>query len=211
MMFAEAIYDRLPTRTGKDQWDWYFSDRPPLQAGFALLFSPLWSLFGRPIAYRRCDRAADRESHRAMGARAFARFSCARFVSRGRRRRHLGLCLLSLDLSVAEAARRDVRPRRDGAAAARLLPQGAAHACCGVHRGRRDGARDADAQRRDLHAVAVGADAGVARRRDRELARRRLAVAIMAALYAPWLAYARFVDPNNDKLLKLHLTDGSVD
>jgi hypothetical protein len=52
LMFAEAIYQRLPTRTGKDLWGWYFSDRPPLQAGFVLLFSPLWGLADRAIIYQ---------------------------------------------------------------------------------------------------------------------------------------------------------------
>lgn len=32
-----------------------------------------------------------------------------------------------------------------------------------------------------------------------------------AVLYAPWVAYTQFVDPNNSKLLKLHLTDGNSD
>lgn len=39
--FADAIYQNKPSRTGIDVANWYHTDRPPLQTGFTLLFSPL--------------------------------------------------------------------------------------------------------------------------------------------------------------------------
>ena len=44
MAFAHAVYKRIAT--GSATGEWFFSDRPPLQAGFELFFTPLRGLFG---------------------------------------------------------------------------------------------------------------------------------------------------------------------
>ena len=179
--------------------------------GFALLFSPLWSLFGRPIAYQALATALQTGSLIALWVlvRSLgfpARVSFLAVVAAGTS----GFVyyhsiypwpkLLAATFVLAAMVpllRAFFRKERLTPVAASIAAAATALAML-TH----SGAIFTLLPLALMLALRAGAIVS--------LRAAALAVAIMAALYAPWLAYARFIDPNNDKLLKLHLTDGSV-
>ena len=212
MMFAEAIYDRLPTRTGKDRWDWYFSDRPPLQAGFALLFSPLWPIFGRPIAYQALATALQTGSlialwvlTRSLGLGA--RVSFLAVIAAGtsgflyyhsvypwpKLLAATFVFAAMVPLLRAFFRKEQMTPAAAAIAAAAVTLAMLAHS----------GAIFTLIPLALMLALRVHAIVG-----PRTAA---LGALIVAVLYAPWLAYGHFVDPNNNKLIRLHLTDANVE
>ena len=50
MAFAHAVYKGIATASATAEWS--LSDRPPLQAGFELFFTPLRGLFGNDDAHQ---------------------------------------------------------------------------------------------------------------------------------------------------------------
>jgi hypothetical protein len=209
MMFAEAIYDRIPSRTGKDIWGWYFSDRPPLQAGLTLLFSPTWALFDRSTAYQALATALQtsslpaawllcrslgfrpRESFLAViaaGGSGFMYYNCAYPWPK---------LLAATFVLIAMAPLLDAFLRKDRLSASAMLVSAAAAALAMLSHG---GAV--------YTLVPLALMLSLRFRAMMDLRSIGLGIAVMAVLYAPWTAYGQFVDPNTGRLFKWHLTGG---
>jgi hypothetical protein len=209
LLFAEAVYHHLPTRTGPDPYGWYFTDRPPLQAGFVLAFSWLWRGLDPELAYRALGTLLQAFS---VGA-AWLLCRCLGF-GRGETR----LATLAYATS-GFAYYESVYAWPKLLAAAYLL---VACAALGGPLLERRRARLAEAL---LFAAALGlallSHGAVAFAvipllalvaGSRLLGARSLAAAaVVLGLYAPWAAYTHFVDPNPGRLIRMHLTDADVD
>jgi len=207
LMFAEAIHDRLPSRVGRDPWGWHFSDRPPLQAGFVLLFSPLWTLLARPIAYQAIATALQtscliagwmllrtlgfryRETLLAVVAAGASGFLYYNSVYAWPKL----LAATFVLVAVAPLAKAFLDGTRPGPPAAAISAAAAALAML-AHGGAIYSLVPLAillclriARLFSLRAFAIGA-------------------ATIVALYGPWIAYGRYVDPNTDRMLKEHLT-----
>jgi hypothetical protein len=209
LMYAQAIYHRLPSRTGIDQWGWYYTDRPPLQTGFVLLFSPLWKIVRPDLVYQAVGTLLQSSSLAA------AWLLCR---SLGFRRREILLAALALGgsgflyynsiyiwpkLLAAMFFLLALLPiggglleRRRLTYAECVIVAGATALALLSHGGVAFG----------LLALAILLVAFL----NRFFSIRTLALSIFVAamLYAPWSLYTHFVDPNNARLLKLHLTSG---
>ena len=209
LMFAEAIHDRLPSRVGADIWGWYFSDRPPLQAGFVLLFSPMWALAARPIAYQALATALQTSCLvavwlmcRTMGFRyretlfAVVVTGASGFVYCNSVYAWPKLLAATFVLvAVAPLAHAFLARERLGATAMAICAAAAALAML-AHGGAIYSLVPLVlllsvrlARLFDLRALATGA-------------------VVIVALYGPWIAYGSYVDPNDSRLLKAHLTGG---
>ncbi len=210
LLFAEAWYHGLATRTGPDPYGWYFSDRPPLQAGFVLVFSWLWRAMDPELAYRALGTLLQALS---VGA-AWLLGLCLGFERR--ETRFATLAFATSGFAYYES----VYAWPKLLAAAYLL---AACAALGAPLLERRRARPGEAL---LFAVAFalallshGAVAFAAIPLVAMVVAGRLlgfrplvaAGAVVLCLYAPWAAYTRFVDPNTGRLIRMHLTDADVD
>ena len=207
LMFAEAIHDRLPSRVGKDLWGWYFSDRPPLQAGFVLLFSPIWNLVARPIAYQAIATALQtscliaawlllrtlgfryRETLLAVLATGASGFLYYNSVYAWPKL----LTATFVLVAIAPLAKAFLARKRPSASAAAISAAAAALAML-AHGGAIYSLVPLAillclriAHLFSLRALAIGA-------------------AAIVVLYGPWIAYGRYVDPNTSRMFKEHLT-----
>ena len=210
LLFAEAVLRRLPSRTGPDLFGWYFSDRPPLQAGFVLLFSPLWRAFDPELAYRALGTALQAfavgatwllcgalgfgrgETRFATLAFALSGFGCYESV-------YAWPKLLSaafLFVGCAALGPALVERRRASRGEALLLGFGTGLALL---------SHGAVA----FAVIPLGLMVAAARMLD--LRGTLLAGAAVLSLLAPWAAYGRFVDPNDGRLIRMHLTDTDID
>jgi hypothetical protein len=212
LMFAEAIFDRLPSRVGPDAWGWYFSERPPLQAGFVLLFSPLWSVAPRPIAYQALATALQASALAAVwlmcrtlglrhretllavvvtGASGFVYYNATYAWPKLLAATFVLVAVAPLARAFLTRERLDAKTSAIAAAAAALamLAHGGAIYSL-VPLALLLALRLA--RLFDLRALAAGA-------------------AVVVVLYGPWVAYGGLVDPNHGRLLKGHLTGGAPD
>ena len=210
LLFAEAVYHHASTRTGPDHYGWYFSDRPPLQAGFVLAFSWLWRGLDPELAYRALGTLLQSFS---VGA---AWLLCRRLgFGRGETR----LATLAYATS-GFAYYESIYAWPKLLAAAYLLVACAALGSALLER------RCASLPEALLFAAALGLAllshgavafaaiplvALVAGSRILETRGLAAAAAVVLCLYAPWAAYTRFVDPNPGRLVRMHLTDQDVD
>ena len=212
LMFAEAIRDRLPSLLQGDMWGWHFSERPPLQAGFVLLFSPMWAVAARPIAYQALATALQASCLvalwlmcRTMGLRyretllAVVVTGASGFVYCNSVYAWPKLLAATFVLTaVAPLARAFLARERLGARTVAIAAAAAALAML-AHGGAIYSLVPLAlllsvrfARLFDLRALATGA-------------------AVVVVLYGPWIAYGRIVDPNDGRLLKGHLTGGDPD
>jgi hypothetical protein len=211
LMFAQAIYNQLPSRTGIDQ-GWYFTDRPPLQTGLMLLFSPLWKIVRPDLGYQALGTLLQSGSLAAtwllcrslefrrreivlvvcaIGGSGFVYYNSIYCWPKLLASMFFLLALLPIGRSLIERRRLTVTECVifAGAAALAFLSHG------GVGFG--------------LLALTILFALSISRFFSvRTLA---LSILIAATLYAPWSLYTHFVDPNNGKLAKLHLTNGDPD
>ena len=212
LMFAEAIHDRLPSRVGGDVWGWHFSERPPLQAGFVLLFSPMWTFAPRPIAYQALATALQTSCLvalwlmcRTMGFRyretllAVVVTGASGFVYCNAVYAWPKLLAATFVLvAVAPLAQAFIARERLGAKTMAISAAAAALALL-AHGG----------AIYSLVPLAVLLSVRLARLFD--LRAVITGAAVVLALCGPWIAYGSYVDPNDGRLLKGHLTGGDPD
>jgi hypothetical protein len=207
MAFAHAVYKSIAGTSATAEWS--LSDRPPLQAGFELFFTPLRGLFGND------------DTHQAVGALLQVSILAALWLLGAalRLRRHeillavvtIGgtgfvfynsiyvwpkmlaatfvlVALIAVVRAFLDRRRLTVTETSVVAAAAALamLSHGSAAF--------------------SLLALSIMLAVMVAKLFN--LRTFALAAVATAALYAPWIAYTTFVNPNTNRLLKMHLTDG---
>ena len=210
LLFAEAVYHHLPTRTGPDPYGWYFTDRPPLQAGFVLAFSWLWRALDPELAYRAlgtllqafsvgaawllCRRLGFGRGETRFATLAYATSGFAYYESVYAWPKLLAAAYLMAACAALGAPLLERRRARwpetvlfAAALGLALLSHGAVAFAVIPLLGLVAGSR------------LLGARALVA------------AAAMILALYAPWAAYTRFADPNPGRLIRMHLTDADVD
>jgi hypothetical protein len=208
MAFAHAVYKRVAA-TGSVNGEWYFSDRPPLQAGFDLFFTPLRGLFGND------------DAHQAVGTLLQTSILAALWLLGAAlrlRRREILLAVLTIGgtgfvfynsiyvwpkllaatfflavlIPIARAfldKRRLTTPETlviAAASALAMLSHGAAV----------------------FSLIALSILLAVMVTKFFRLRTFALAAITAATIYAPWAGYTHFVDPNMNRLLKMHLTDG---
>jgi hypothetical protein len=208
MAFAHALYKRVAA-TGSVNGEWYFSDRPPLQTGFDLFFTPLRGLFGND------------DTHQAVGTLLQAPILAALWLLGAALRLRRGEILLAVltiggtgfafynsiyvwpkllaatfFLVVLIPVVRAFLDRRRLTTPETLVMAAAAALAMLSH----GSAAFSLLALSILLAVTVTAFFRV-----RTFA---LAAITAAALYAPWVGYTHFIDPNINRLLKMHLTDG---
>ena len=210
LLFAEAVYHRLPSRTGPDPFGWYFSDRPPLQAGFVLLSSPLWRAVDPELAYRALGTALQALSVGAV-------WVLCRAVGFGRRESRFATLAVALSgFSYYES----VYAWPKLLAAAFFLAGCAALGPALTERRR--------ATRGEAALLGLGVGLAllshgaiafaviplgllVAGARMLDIRGALVAGSLALCLQAPWAAYGRFVDPNDGRLIRMHLTDTDYD
>ncbi|WP_237478002.1 hypothetical protein [Lichenibacterium dinghuense] len=205
LLFAETVFHRLPSRTGPDAFGWYFSDRPPLQAGFVLLFSPLWRAVDPELAYRALGTALQALAVgstwllcRALGfGRGEARFATLAFALSGFSYYESVyawpklLAAAFLFVGCAALGPALLARRRAGRGEALLLGLGTGLALLS------HGA---------VAFAVIPLAFLVAASRLLDLRGALLAAGAVLCLLAPWSAYGRFVDPNDGRLIRMHLT-----
>ncbi len=210
LLFAEAVARRLPSRTGPDLFGWYFSDRPPLQAGFVLLFSPLWRAIDPELAYRALGTALQALAVgatwllcRALGfGRGETRFATLAFALSGfcfyesvyAWPKLLAAAFLFVGCAALGPALAEHRRASRGEAALLGLGTGLALLSHGA-----------------IAFAVIPLGLMVATARMLDLRAMLLAGGAVLCLYAPWAAYGRFVDPNDGRLIRMHLTDTDID
>jgi hypothetical protein len=207
MAFAHAVYKNLVA--GSTTPEWSLSDRPPLQAGFELFFTPLRGLFGND------------DTHQAVGTLLQVSILAALWLlgSALRLRRHeILLAVLTIGgtgfvfynsvyvwpkmlaatffLVVLIPVVRAFLDRRRLTVTETLVIAAAAALAMLSHGSAAFG----------LLALSIMLAAMVAR--FFSLRTFALAAVATAAVYLPWIAYTTFVNPNSNRLLKMHLTDG---
>ena len=210
LLFAEAVYHHLPTRTGPDPYGWYFTDRPPLQAGFVLAFSWLWRGLDPELAYRAlgtllqafsvgaawllCRRLGFGRGETRLATLAYATSGFAYYESIYAWPKLLAAAYLMVACAALGGPLLERRRARlpeallfAAALGLALLSHGAvAFAVI------------------PLLALVAGS---------RLLGARSLAAAaaVVLGLYAPWAAYTHVADPNPGRLIRMHLTDSDID
>ena len=207
MAFADAIYKAKASLSADTSWS--TSDRPPLQTGFALLFTPLRALFGnsdacqgvgtllqvsifpalwwlgQSIALRRKEILL---SIIGIAGSGFVFFNSVYVWPK--------LLTVTFFLIALAAMGRVYRARRKLTLHEAVLAAAAATIALLAHGGIAF----------SLLALALLAAATVTR--FFSVSTFGAAVAVAIVLYLPWAGYTHFVDPGSDRLLKMHLTGG---
>ena len=207
MVFADAIYKAKAHLSADTSWS--TSDRPPLQAGFALFFTPLRAIFGgsdacqgigtllqvsiMPALWWLGDALGLRRKEILLSILGIAGSGFVFFNSVYVWPKLLTVTFFLIALTAmgpAFLAKRKLTPHETVLAAAAATIALLAHGGIAF----------------SLLALSVLSLAMVGR----FFTVRTLAAAILVTvmLYAPWAGYTHFVDPGSDRLLKMHLTGG---
>ena len=207
MTFADAIYKHAASGTNETLW--YYSDRPPLQTGFALFFTPLRAIFGNSDAYQaigtllqtsivpalwllgralRLRRSEILLSVLTISGSGFVFYNSIYVWPKLLTATFFLIALAPIGRALLENRRLTV-PETLVVAAASVLAM-LSHGAIAF----------------SLLALSIMLAVTVAK----FFSARTFAYAAMAAaiLYAPWFGYTHFINPNTDRLLKMHLTDG---
>jgi hypothetical protein len=208
MAYAHAVYKRVAA-TGSVNGEWYFSDRPPLQTGFDLFFTPLRGLFGNDDAHQAVGTllqvsimaalwqlgAALRLPRReillaglTIGGTGFVFYNSIYVWPKLLAATFVLVALIPVARAFLDKRRLTIPETLVIAAASTLamLSHGAAVF--------------------SLIALSILLAVTVTKFfRPRTFA---LAAIMAATIYSPWAGYTHFVDPNISRLLKMHLTDG---
>jgi hypothetical protein len=212
LFYLERIVAHLPTRFGSFDNVWYFTDRPPLETCYLLLFEPLAKFFDLYVLYQaigtalqvtclaaawhlcRALRFSNKETQLSvlvLAGSGFVYYNSVYLWPKMLAASMLIAALVPLAIALMEQKRVTVPEAfvaAAGCAMALLSHGGVAYS---------------------LLALAVLGAVFASRMFTLKSALAGVAVAI--ALYAPWQAYSTFVDPNSGKLLKMHLTGGDPD
>lgn len=207
MVFADAIYKAKAHLSADTSWS--TSDRPPLQAGFALFFTPLRAIFGGsdacqgigtllqvsviPALWWVGDALGLRRKEVLLSILGIAGSGFVFFNSVYVWPKLLTVTFFLIVLTAMSEAYRAKRKLTQHEA---VLAAAAAAIALLAHGGIAF----------SLLALSVLSLAMVVR----FFTVRTLIAAftVAVALYAPWVGYTHFVDPGNDRLLKMHLTGG---
>src|SRR6185369_15640849 len=191
---------------------WHFTDRPPLETSFLLMFRPLAKLVDLSVLYQAVGTMLQ------VSCLAATWYLCRALRLRAGETRLVLLTLAGsgfiyynsvylwpkllaaayvigalVPLAVALTERRKLTPGETGVAAAGCALALLSHG--GVA----------------FSILALAILAAVFAARLFTLRGALTGVAVAVALYLPWQAYTTFVDPNAGKLLKMHLTNGDPD
>jgi hypothetical protein len=212
LLFLERIVAHSPSRFGTFGTGWHFTDRPPLETSYALLFSPLGRVFGLDVLYQATGTALQTTSLAAAWclARAlrFARseIRLAVLVLAGSGFIYYNSVYLWPKMLAASLFLAALVPfatalwERRRLSLEEVLVAATGCAMAVLSHG---------AVAYSLLALAVLA--AIFAPRLFTLKRAIAGFAVAAVLFAPWQAYSIFVDPNTGKLLKMHLTKANPD
>jgi hypothetical protein len=211
--FARAVLENLPSRTGIDSTGWYFSDRPPLQTGFTLAFAPLREILPFESVYRAVGTLLQVSALAAVSlfcqAIGFSRketdscviaLGCSGFVFYNSvycwpKLLAAAFCLIGI-IPLARALVKNARiTLADG------ILTGSSFALAMLSHG---------GVGFTFVTMAVLAPVLLWRK---TLSTRGIAAGalVFVALLSPWQIYSTFVDPNDGKLIKMHLSAGPWD
>ena len=207
LAFAHAVYKGMATSPPNGEW--YFSDRPPLQTGFDLFFTPLRALFGNDDAHQAAGTLLQVSVLAAVGLLGAAlrlrgplillavlTIGGSGFVFYNSIYVWPKLLAATFFLvALVPIVRAWLAQRR--LTTAETLVLAAASALAMLSHGTAA-----------FSLLALSILLAITFGRFFSFRTFALAAVTAAALSAPWAGYVRFVDPNISRLLKMHLTDG---
>jgi hypothetical protein len=212
LYYLERILNHLPNRFGTFGNGWYFTDRPPLETSYTLLFYHVGKLFGVGIMYQAIGTLLQ------TTALATVWYLCGALRLRGRETRLTILIIVGSGFVYYNSVYLWPKMLAASLFIAAIVPIANAFL---------------DRRRLTLPEVLVTASGCVmALLSHGTVAYSILALALLSAafvtqlftaksaiagvglaivLFTPWQAYTKFIDPNNGKLLKMHLTSFGSD
>jgi hypothetical protein len=211
--FARAIFKNFPSRTGIDAFNWYYSDRPPLQTGFTLAFAPLAAIIPEESVYRalstilqvsvlvavalfcRTIQLTRRETDCCLIALGTSGFMYYNSVYGWPKLLAAALCIIGMIPLARAMIGRSQITWSDG------ILVGAALALAVLSHG-------AVGFTLVTMAICLPALAWMGTFSLRGIA---AGATVFAVLLLPWALYTTFIDPNDGKLIKMHLTAGPWD